>query len=337
MITTRFKDRMRPAAPCVATVGFFDGVHRGHRYLIEQVTETAHRAGMKSVVVTFDRHPREVLHSDYRPLMLTTLDEKLRLLGRTDADRCVVLPFSTALASLTAREFMSRVLLEGIGVRTLVTGYDNRFGHNRSEGFADYVRYGREMGIDVRRGLPFELGGVSVSSSVIRSFLLEGEVGMAARCLGYHYTLTGSVTDGKRVGRCIGFPTANLRPADGRQLIPSSGVYAVRVALPGRDGLLPAMTNIGCRPTFGGTEQTIETHIFDFDETIYGQPMSVSFVARLRKERKFRNTAELVAQLKRDAVTAKEELAAPSDSPEGGEKSQKAPSKREEQTSLHHH
>lgn len=308
MITTRFTDGTRPAAPCVATVGFFDGVHRGHRYLIEQVRDEARRRGMEAVVVTFDRHPREVLRSDYRPQLLSTLDEKLGLLGRTGIDRCVVLPFGTAMASLTAREFMERVLLEGIGVRTLITGYDNRFGHNRCEGFDDYVRYGREMGIDVVRGLPFGLNGVNVSSSIIRSFLQEGEVAMASLCLGYPYMLTGSVVGGEQVGRGLGFPTANLRPAGEHPLIPAPGVYAVRVTLPEHDGLLPAMTNIGCRPTFGGTGQTIETHIFDFSEVIYGQPMSVSFVERLRKERKFRNAAELAAQLRKDAEAARSTL-----------------------------
>lgn len=296
------------AAPCVVTVGFFDGVHRGHRFLIRQVTETARNMGLESAVVTFDRHPREVLHSDYCPQLLSTPEEKMALIESTGVDRCVVLPFSAAMAGLTAREFMEGVLRDRLGVRVLITGYDNRFGHNRSEGFDDYVRYGRELGIDVMRAEPLTLNGVNVSSSVIRSFLQEGEADMAALCLGYQYTLTGRVVGGEHVGRNIGFPTANLQPNNAHKLIPAAGAYAVRVAVEGRKELLPAMMNIGTRPTFDGHEQTLETHIFDFDGDIYGEQMAVSFVIRLRSERKFRNGHELAAQLRKDAEEARERL-----------------------------
>lgn len=299
---------MGAVEPCVATVGFFDGVHRGHRFLIRQVIDTARRQGARSAVVTFDRHPREVLHSDYRPQMLSTLDEKIALLGETGVDNCVVLPFTGLLASLTARDFMEHVLRDSLGVKTLIAGYDNRFGHNRSDGFDDYVRYGRELGIGVERALPFTLNDVNVSSSVIRSFLQEGEVSMAALCLGYKYTLTGRVVDGEHVGRNIGFPTANLQPDDSHKLIPAAGVYAVQVALPGREELLPGMMNIGTRPTFDGSEQTLETNIFDFHESLYGERIGVSFVSRLRSEKKFRNGYELAAQLRKDEEEARERL-----------------------------
>lgn len=299
---------MGAVEPCVATVGFFDGVHRGHRFLIRQVIETARRQGFESAVVTFDRHPREVLHSDYRPQMLSTLDEKVALLGETGVDNCVVLPFTGRLASLTAHDFMEHVLRDNLGVKTLIAGYDNRFGHNRSEGFEDYVRYGRELGIGVERALPFTLNGVNVSSSVTRSFLQEGEAAMATLCLGYKYTLTGRVVNGEHVGRNIGFPTANLQPDDSHKLIPAAGVYAVQVALPGRGELLPGMMNIGTRPTFDGIEQTLETNIFDFHESLYGERIGVSFVSRLRSEKKFRNGYELAAQLRKDEEEAREIL-----------------------------
>lgn len=297
-------------APCAATIGFFDGVHRGHRYLIRHVMDVARDEGLESAVVTFDRHPRQVIHTDFRPRLLSTPDEKAALLSQTGVERCVVLPFDAQMASLSAREFMQDVLLAHLNVRKLVIGYDNRFGHNRSEGFADYAAYGREMGIEVEQWQPLEMDSVCISSSVVRSLLLSGEVGMAARCLGYPYTIAGTVEHGRNVGTQIGFPTANLRPGDPSKLIPGGGVYAVDVRLGGGAQVLPAMLNIGCRPTFDGTDVTIETHIIDFSGELYGCSMSVSFVARLRDERKFRSAAELSNQLRRDLSEAERLLTA---------------------------
>lgn len=311
MDTILLTDNYADARPCVATIGFFDGVHRGHRYLIRQVTDTARRSGLESVVITFDRHPRRVLDNAYRPLLLSTFAEKTALLASTGVDRCVVLPFSRAMASLSARDFMSSVLRDRLGVRVLVTGYDNRFGHNRSEGFDDYVDYGRELGIDVQQALPLAVDGVDVSSSVVRSLLQEGEAAMAAMCLGYPYMLSGTVVSGRRIGRGLGFPTANMQPDDADKLVPAPGVYAVRVELDDGGGPRPAMMNIGRRPTFDGGDVTLEAHIFGFSGDIYGKRMGVSFVNRLRAERKFRSPAELAAQLRADAVEAQAILAAP--------------------------
>ena len=299
-------DGMKSLGPCVGTIGFFDGVHRGHRHLIRQVMDVAAGKGMKSMVITFDRHPREVLHCDFRPPLLSTVGEKMELIAQTGVDYCVVLPFDEAMASLSAYDFMSSVLCRQLGLEVLITGYDNRFGHNRSEGFDDYVAYGRELGLDVRKGTAFVLNGVNVSSSVIRSFLQEGEVEMARRCLGYPYTLSGKVVGGEHVGHSLGFPTANLRLDDNRKLIPASGVYAVTVALPGETSLHHGMMNIGTRPTFDGDSMTIETHIFGFSGDVYGMPMGVSLVSRLRGERRFRSTDELVRQLEKDKAAVEE-------------------------------
>lgn len=301
-------DGMTPLRPCVGTIGFFDGVHRGHRHLIRQVMDAAAAEGIESTVVTFDRHPREVLRSDFRPRMLSTFGEKMELLAQTGVDNCVVLPFDERMSGLSAHDFMSDVLRGLLGVKILITGYDNRFGHNRSEGFDDYVAYGREMGLDVRQGCAFVLNGVNVSSSVIRSFLQEGEVEMARLCLGYPYTLSGSVVAGKRVGRGIGFPTANLEVDGGGKLLPASGVYAVTVAFAGDVRRYGGMMNIGTRPTFDGKEQTLETHIFGFTDDIYGESMGVSFVSRLREERRFQSAGELAAQLAEDKKMAEDFL-----------------------------
>lgn len=291
----------RLSSPCAATVGFFDGVHLGHRCLVSQVAAEAKKRGLKTVVVTFDRHPREVVKTDYHPQLLSTFEEKTALLASTEADVCVVLPFDARMASLSAHDFMLHILKEKLSVEVLVTGYDNRFGHNRSEGFDDYVAFGREMGIEVVKAQPLQLDGISVSSSVVRSLLLEGEVAMASKCLDYDYTLTGTVEHGEHIGTGMGFPTANIRPDDPHKLIPASGVYAVRVHIGYSGEALPGMMNIGQRPTFDGHQTTLEVHLLHYSANLYGQSFTVTFVSRLRGERKFRNAAELVAQLKRDA------------------------------------
>lgn len=290
--------------PLAVTVGFFDGVHRGHRFLIGTLADRAMERGLATAVVTFDRHPREVVSTGYRPMMLSTLGEKLALLGQTGVECCVVLPFDEVTAGLSARQFMQEVLRDRLGAELLVTGYDNRFGHNRSEGFADYVRYGRELGIEVVQADPMVDGGVAVSSSVVRSLLGEGQVQMAARCLGYPYTVEGSVVGGEHIGTGLGFPTANIVPCSAHKLIPAPGVYAVRVRIDGETELRPAMMNIGTRPTFGGSRTTIEVHIMGFEGNIYGRTIGVAFEARLRGERKFDSPALLAAQLGKDRAAA---------------------------------
>ena len=192
----KFSTETVTLAPCVATIGFFDGVHKGHRFLINHVIQEAVDSGLQSTVITFDQHPRQVLQSDYVPQMLSRFERKMSLLANTGIDNGVVLHFDKEIASLSSYDFMKNVLRDRLNVKKLVIGYDNRFGHNRDEGFDDYVRYGNELGIEVIRNQAFVLNGVNVSSSVIRSFLKEGEVEMAEMCLGYHYTIMGKVVHG---------------------------------------------------------------------------------------------------------------------------------------------
>lgn len=285
---------------CVATIGQFDGVHRGHQFLIARLAETAKAEGLKSMVITFDEHPRRVLLADYMPQCLSTLDGKLRMLAETAVDYVVVLHFTPQMAALSAKEFMEDILLHHLHVRKLFIGYDHRFGHNREEGFEDYVRYGREMGISVVRNDALTLHGINVSSSIIRSFLKEGEVTLAHECLGYDYYIIGRVVGGYHEGRKMGFPTANLEVAHAEQLIPAPGVYAVRARIEGADHMLAGMMNIGTRPTFDGTRQTLEVHLLDFDGNLYGQQLLVAFVKRIRAERKFSSPHELALQLEQD-------------------------------------
>lgn len=287
--------------PQVATIGFFDGVHRGHRYLIDQMITVATEAGMESMVITFDRHPRQVLHSDYLPQMLSTFEEKKALLENTPADHIEILTFDEQLAALSAHDFMKEVLRERLNVCKLVIGYDNRFGHNRSEGFEDYVRYGQELGIEVIQAMPLsEPDKEAISSSYIRACLLVGNVWGANEALGYAYSLTGRVIEGFHEGRKIGFPTANLNTDGIGKLVPASGVYAVHVQLENEQHLRLAMMNIGTRPTYDGHMQTLEVHIFDFNGDIYGQQLRVVFDRRIRNEMKFSSPQELAIQLEKD-------------------------------------
>ena len=291
-----------------ATIGFFDGVHRGHRYVLQQLCRQAEEHSLPSMAITFDRHPRQVVDTSWHPLLLTTLDEKIELLRQTNVDLLVVLPFDEQMARLSARDFMRLVLKERLGVSLLLTGYDNRFGHRTAdsrEDFHDYVRYGGETGIEVTAATA--LPGGHVSSSSIRRLLSEGYVGEAAKCLGRPYSLSGTVGHGFEEGRKMGFPTANMT-LDACRLIPADGVYAVSVRLsPLTSHLSPliGITNIGMRPTFDGHQRTIETHILDFEGDLYGQDISIEFVARLRDEQHFESTEELAQQMARDAETAK--------------------------------
>lgn len=308
MIKITLNEGITDVCPSVATIGFFDGVHRGHRFLINNVVKEAASRGLQSTVVTFDRHPRQVLGSDFQPRLLSTNEEKMLLLSKTGVERCVMLPFSEQMAQMTACDFMKKILRDRLGVQVLIIGYDNRFGHNRSEGFDDYVRYGREMGIEVMSAQSFLLHGINVSSSVIRSFLQEGEIEMAENCLGYPYFFTGKVVKGFRVGHELGFPTANIEQDNMLKMIPSPGVYAVKVRIEGTVELKHAMMNIGTRPTFNGTQQTLEVHILNFNDDIYGKMISVAFVHKLRNERQFPSKEALSEQLVKDAKMVEEQF-----------------------------
>ena len=282
-----------------ATIGFFDGVHRGHQFMIDSLTTMAHAQGRQSLVITFDRHPRQVVHADYVPQLITTTDEKLQLLHATAADRIEVLHFNAQMAQLSAYEFMRQVLHKKYGVAMLLTGYDNRFGHNRAEGFADYVRYGEEMGMEVRQNTPIDIDGMRVSSSLIRRLIVEGNITEASNCLGHPYSITGSVAHGFQEGRRIGFPTANIVPESAEKLVPGNGVYATRVSVEGGEWM-PAMLNIGTNPTFQRQQTTIEAHIIGFEGDIYGRKVRVEFGRKLRDEQRFESVEALQKQLEAD-------------------------------------
>ena len=280
----------------IATIGFFDGVHLGHRRVIETLVSRARETGREAVVVTFWPHPRAVLQQDARDLrLLTTLEEKKQMLAALGVDRVEVLPFTRKLAALTARQFVDDILINKYNVDTLIAGYDNKIG---SDGMP-------AMQInDLEIICTDEIDSKDhISSTVIRKKLEEGKVEEASEMLGYQYALKGVVVAGNRLGRTLGYPTANMRLYEPLKLVPGNGVYAVDVEVLGRE--YKGMTNIGTRPTVGGQSITIETHILDFDEDIYGLPLTIRFRRRVRDEVHFASLDELKAQLGRDALNCK--------------------------------
>ncbi len=293
----------------VATIGFFDGVHKGHQFLIHQVVEEAERLGGVSVCVTFANHPRSVVEQmkghQLSMQLLTTQDEKVMMLKRMGIQEVSLLEFTPEIAMMSAYDFMSEVLKGQMAVDVLVIGYDHRFGHNRSEGFDDYVRYGKEIGIRIVQAQAYEENHITVSSSLIRETLLQGRVADSRKLLGYDYFVEGVVVNGFKVGRRIGYPTANVEVAP-EKLIPCDGVYAVRVELESR--MFGGMLNIGWRPTFSGNKRTIEVNLFDFDGNIYSEQITIHFVDFLRQEQKFDSPEALIQQLAIDEQKAREVL-----------------------------
>ena len=296
-------EKTRMLLKSVATIGVFDGVHAGHQQVINRVVSDAKFHHLASMVITFDRHPRQLFDPQFRPQLLTTQQEKEQEIERLGVDFLVVLPFTKEMASLSARDFMAQVLKERLNVKMLEVGYDNRFGHDSTEGIDDYRRYGDELGIMVYKGIRLDFQGyhAPVCSSNIRSLIAEeGEVDTANMFLRRNYELSGKVMPGEHIGHQLGFPTANLEPDDPFKVIPASGVYGVWATVGDSQKPLPAMMNIGTRPTFDGRNRTLEVNIFDFDGDLYGQTVRISFLFRLREERKFESPEALVAQLQKD-------------------------------------
>ncbi|MDR1746584.1 MAG: riboflavin biosynthesis protein RibF [Tannerella sp.] len=282
----------------MATVGFFDGVHCGHCFLIEELRRLAAAKGLASAVITFPVHPRIVLHDGYQPKLLNSFEEKMERLALTGVDYCVVLDFTPALADLSAHDFVEKILQQQWGVHTLLVGYDHRFGHNRADGFEQYVAYGHACGMEVLRAGVCEAGERAVSSSRIRQLLMEGAVEKAAQLLTYPYRMTGLVVHGHGLGRTLGFPTANIEMDELFKVQPGMGVYAVWVYLNGKR--YKGMLSVGNRPTLNSEEVTVEVHLLHFSGIIYQQSIRVEFMYRLRNNRKFDSLDALRAQLVED-------------------------------------
>jgi riboflavin kinase/FMN adenylyltransferase len=292
----------------VVTIGNFDGVHLGHRFIFRRLVEEARREGSPAVVISFEPHPKMVLHPERRPFyLITSPEEKIRLLAELEIDALILIPFSLDYARTTAETFVREILWERLQIRKILIGHDYTFGRGKEGNEAFLAEAGRRLGFAVEVMNAFCIGDTVISSTIIRDALLAGEVGFAATLLGRPYNLSGRVISGNRRGDSLGFPTANLLPD--KELVPARGVYAVRCLLEEKrhDGVL----NIGVNPTFADGKRSIEVHIFHFHRNIYGGILDVHFIERIRDEVRFTSPELLIAQIGRDIARAREILQSP--------------------------
>jgi len=300
MIVYRNLDKVKRDPDNVLTVGTFDGVHLGHRFIIKNVLEAAKRSNGIPTLVTFHPHPQLVLARKDKPAisLLIRLEQKIKILRELGIAKLVIIPFTRQFAQLTSVDYVSQILDERIGFKGIVIGYDHAFGRDREGGVHTLRQLAQEKGFFVKHVEPFKSNGDIVSSTLIRKLLLAGEIEKANRCLARAYSLEAKVVRGAGRGKAIGFPTANLELLDPHMLVPGRGVYAVQIELDGK--VYAGMANIGVRPTFNGAHETVEIHLINFDADIYGKSIEVFFYHRLRSEKKFESTDELVRQLHED-------------------------------------
>ena len=286
----------------ILTLGTFDGVHIGHKKILNKLTQNTENENYESLVLTFFPHPRMVLqeHSDLK--LLNTITEKIDLLEKIGIENLVIHPFDETFSRLTAEEFVSTILVDRFHIHKIIIGHDHRFGRNRTADIDDLIAFGKEYNFEVEQISVQEINAISVSSTKIRKALLEGDMALANEYLGYDYSLTGKIIQGKQLGRTIGFPTANLKIEENYKLIPQNGVYIVQSSI--NQKTVFGMMNIGFNPTVDGQNQSIEIHYFDFDADLYNQDISVSILQRIRSEQKFESVDVLKEQLEKDKKTA---------------------------------
>lgn len=287
----------------VLTVGTFDGVHHGHRAIIEKVVDIAQKKGSKSAVVTFDPHPRDILNPGKEGIkLLTTLDERAQIVRSYGIDELIVIPFTRDFSLLSSDTFILDYIHKRIGVSAFVIGYDHHFGRDRKGSIETLTSLSSELGFSVDIVGAHEVDNVTISSTIVRKKLeTEGNIAIAREFLGRPYQLSGTVIHGDKRGRLIGYPTANLKPVNERKIIPHDGVYAVDVAIDNDSELRRGMMNIGIRPTFKNSfERVVEVHIIDFDADLYGKTLTVHFLKRIRNEKTFSGLDELRSQLDHD-------------------------------------
>lgn len=304
MIIHQGVENLSPLKNAVVTSGTFDGVHIGHQKILNQVVEAAKRENGESVVITFWPHPRLVLFPDHGDglKLLNTFDEKAELISQQGIDHLIKIPFTKEFSNLSSEEFIRKILIEQIGTKHLVIGYDHKFGRNREGSFEHLQANASSYGFTVEEIPRQDLENVGISSTLIRESLLEGKVEISNHYLGHPYAIHGQVIHGNQLGREIGFPTANIQLGDPYKLIPADGVYAALAKV--NNVRHQAMVNIGYRPTVDGQMHTIEAHLFDFKEDIYSSSIEIEFIKMLRKEIKFNNLDELTTQLVKDKELA---------------------------------
>jgi len=298
VITVQSIFEYKAQEPVAITIGTFDGVHIGHRKILEKVINHAKEAKLKSAVLTFFPHPRMVLQKDADIKLLNTITEKQTILANMGLDILVIHPFTTEFSRLTATEFVRDLLVNRLKAKKIIIGYDHRFGRNRTANITDLIAFGNILDFSVEEIQAQEIEEVSVSSTKIRKALEEGDVDTANTYLGYNYMLTGTVTKGKGLGRQLNFPTANLTIDESYKLIPKTGAYTVKSTLNGK--VVYGMMNIGYNPTVNGKFKTIEIHFFDFNENLYDRTIQIDMLHRLRNEQKFDSLDALKGQLAKD-------------------------------------
>ena len=288
----------------VATIGIFDGVHKGHRFILDHLIEQAKAHGGESVVVTLWPHPRIILNRDLNNFkLLHSREEKIRELEKSGIDHLLMVPFNREIASLTACEFVQKYLVDKLGIEVLLLGYDNRFGRDRKGDPEGLSLCAKQNSFRIEKLPEFSSALGRVSSTTIRESILEGDLEHASRMLGYHYYLSGTIVEGNHIGRKMGFPTANIHPLDAYKLIPMNGVYAIRAELKGK--IYKGMLNIGFRPTIDSASavKTVEAHLFDVTGDFYDEQVVIHFVKRVRDEMKFDGLEALKRQLEKDKKT----------------------------------
>lgn len=282
----------------VVTIGTFDGVHAGHRKIIDRLVNSAHANNLDSVVLTFFPHPRMVLQKESDIKLINTIGERKQLLDQTGIDHLVVHPFTHQFSRLTALEFVRDILVNKLRAKKIIIGYDHRFGRNRTADINDLKQFGEDFGFEVEEISQQDVEQVAVSSTKIRKALLDGRVEQANIYLQSEFTLKGIVVRGRGIGKDLGYPTANMEIPEDYKLIPKNGVYVVRSVLDGQT--IFGMMNIGTNPTVGGKEQTIETYFFNLDKDLYGKEFTIEMLVRIRDEKKFNSVEELKIAMKQD-------------------------------------
>ncbi len=298
MTTTYTIPVLDPQTKCCVTIGSFDGLHKGHQTILKQLVEEATKKGLKSLVFTFDPHPRTVLSEGAKLQLLTSLEEKKKVLEELGIDYLVVYPFDLEFSRLTAREFVENILVKGLHTKQIIIGYDHRFGRNRNADIDDLIEFGKEFEFEVQQIQAKQIDEISISSTKIRTALKKGDITTANTYLGYHYQLKGEVVHGNQLGRTIGYPTANIQIDEPNKLIPYQGVYIATAIIDSTK--VYGMMNIGTKPTVDGTKQTVEIHFFDLDKDLYQSNISIALLHRLRDEQKFETIKHLEEQLQKD-------------------------------------
>jgi len=282
----------------VVTIGTFDGVHLGHRKIIKRLLASAEGNDLESVVLTFFPHPRMVLQKDTQIKLINTIDERIRLLEASGLDHLVIHPFTKEFSRLTAEDFVKKILVDQLKARKVIIGYDHRFGRNRNANIEDLKAFGQQFGFEVEEISKQDVDDVAVSSTKIRKALLEGDLDRANEYLGYPFMLNGIVSRGKGLGRKFNYPTANLKVKEPYKLIPAKGVYVVKSVIDGKP--VYGMMSIGTNPTVGGSDLTVETFFFNFDQDLYDQNLEIVLLTRIRDEKKFNSVDELIAAMQED-------------------------------------